>query len=164
MNQRDMFFKWLFYSLSALLGLLIQGLILNRLDLWAGIHPFLPPLLAITPAVLEGRQESCFFAVALGLLMDLLTPTVFPAFYTISFVLLALVTCQIAARIIVPGYLCALICSAVALLGTNLLHLLLLAVRGRSPMTAALAMAGRELVLTLPYSPLYFWLCGAFQV
>lgn len=158
MNQRDMFFKWLFYSLSALLGLLIQGFLLNRLGFWHGIHPFLPPLLAITPAVLENREESAFFAVTVGLLMDLLIPTSFPALYTVSFVLLALLTRHIANRIIVPGFFCALVCSALALLLTNLLHLLL--ATGTTPdFTAVLTMIGREMLLTLPFSPVYFWLC-----
>ena len=159
MNQRDMFFKWLFYSLATLLGLLIQALVLNRLDLWQGVHPFLPPILAICPAILEGREESTFFAVGLGLVLDLLIPTNFPAFYTISFVLLALLTKQIANRIIVPGFVCAFVCGALALVLTNLLRFVLVSAHGGADLTAVALLSLRELVLTLPLIPLYFWLC-----
>ena len=159
MNQRDMFFKWLFYSLAAILGILIQGLVLNRLNLWHGIHPFLPPLLAIAPAILEGREESTFFAVALGLVTDLLIPTNFPAFYTITFAVLALLTRQIADRVIVPGYICAFVCGGLGLILTNLLRLVLVSAHGGANVIDVAWLSLRELLLTLPFIPAYFWLC-----
>ncbi len=158
MNQRDMFFKWLFYSAAALLFLLLQGLVLDRLPLWQGIHPYLPPLIAIIPAVLESRQESTFFAIGVGMVMDLLTPTPFSAFYTLVFAAAALLTQQIAKRVIVPGYICALLCGALAQFLTHCGRFLLMGVYSRHVILAMLAMAGRELVLTLPWTFPCFWL------
>ena len=45
LNQRDMFFKWLYYAGATLLLVLVQSLVLNRICVW-GVHPFLPPLIA----------------------------------------------------------------------------------------------------------------------
>ena len=45
MNQRDMFFKWLYYAGAVLLLVLVQSLVLNRISVWA-VHPFLPPVIA----------------------------------------------------------------------------------------------------------------------
>ena len=35
MNQRDMFFKWLYYAGAVLLLVLVQSLVLNRISVWA---------------------------------------------------------------------------------------------------------------------------------
>ena len=34
MNQRDMFFKWLYYAGAVLLLVLVQSLVLNRISVW----------------------------------------------------------------------------------------------------------------------------------
>ena len=52
LNQRDMFFKWLYYAGATLLLVLVQSLVLNRICVW-GVHPFLPPLIAAITAMLE---------------------------------------------------------------------------------------------------------------
>ena len=51
LNQRDMFFKWLYYAGATLLLVLVQSLVLNRICVW-GVHPFLPPLIAAITAML----------------------------------------------------------------------------------------------------------------
>ena len=56
LNQRDMFFKWLYYAGATLLLVLVQSLVLNRICVW-GVHPFLPPLIAAITAMLEGPGE-----------------------------------------------------------------------------------------------------------
>ena len=37
LNQRDMFFKWLYYAGATLLLVLVQSLVLNRICAW-GVH------------------------------------------------------------------------------------------------------------------------------
>ena len=85
MNQRDMFFKWLYYAGAVLLLVLVQSLVLNRISVWA-VHPFLPPVIAGIMAMLEGPAEGAVFGGIFGLLCDLTMPGVIPCFYTLAFV------------------------------------------------------------------------------
>lgn len=158
MNQRDLFYKWLFYSAAALLFLLIQGLILNRLSLWGGVHPFLVPLLALMPSTLENRDESVLFAVIFGFFTDLLMPGPAPGFYTLVFLAIAILSGIIAGRLLMPGFLCACVCSAVGLVVCGLIYLLTALSHPAISLLDALGLIGREVVLTLPFSPAIFWL------
>ena len=56
MTQRDLFYKWLFYSLVGLFWVFLQQMVLNRLDIWNGVHPFVLPLLP-TIAAKIGRAH-----------------------------------------------------------------------------------------------------------
>ena len=89
MNQRDMFFKWLYYAGAVLLLVLVQSLVLNRISVWA-VHPFLPPVIAGIMAMLEGPAEGAVFGGIFGLLCDLTMPGVIPCFYTLAFLAAAL--------------------------------------------------------------------------
>ena len=156
MTQRDYFYKWLFYSLAALLWLAIQQLLLNSLDVWQGIHPFVLPILPAMVSILEDRQESAFFSIGAGLVCDLLMPGVIPCFYTLAFLCIALLSGLIAGRVIMPGFLCAGICAVAAMVLTDLLQILFLSSSLDFPAADALALTGRELLLSLPFSPLIF--------
>ena len=117
MNQRDMFFKWLYYAGAVLLLVLVQSLVLNRISVWA-VHPFLPPVIAGIMAMLEGPAE----------------------------------------RLLSQGFLCAVLCAALALVITDLLHTVLLTFRQGVELSAALSLTGRELAVTVVLSPLVYLL------
>lgn len=156
MTQRDLFYKWLFYSLLGLFWMALQQLLLNPLDIWNGTHPFILPMLPIMAAILESRQESAFFAIGAGLVCDLLIGSVVPCFYTLTFLSSVLLAGLIAGRIIVPGFLCAFVCSVMALVLTDLLLILLLTASADFSAADAFALLGRELLLSLPLYPLIF--------
>ena len=120
MNQRDMFFKWLYYAGAVLLLVLVQSLVLNRISVWA-VHPFLPPVIAGIMAMLEGPAEGAVFGGIFGLLCDLTMPGVIPCFYTLAFLAAALPAAMIAKRLLSQGFLCAVLCAALALVITDLL-------------------------------------------
>ena len=111
MNQRDMFFKWLYYAGAVLLLVLVQSLVLNRISVWA-VHPFLPPVIAGIMAMLEGPAEGAVFGGIFGLLCDLTMPGVIPCFYTLAFLAAALPAAMIAKRLLSQGFLCAVLCAA----------------------------------------------------
>ena len=121
MNQRDMFFKWLYYAGAVLLLVLVQSLVLNRISVWA-VHPFLPPVIAGIMAMLEGPAEGAVFGGIFGLLCDLTMPGVIPCFYTLAFLAAALPAAMIAKRLLSQGFLCAVLCAALPLVITDLLH------------------------------------------
>ena len=134
MNQRDMFFKWLYYAGAVLLLVLVQSLVLNRISVWA-VHPFLPPVIAGIMAMLEGPAEGAVFGGIFGLLCDLTMPGVIPCFYTLAFLAAAL-----------PAAI------------TDLLHTVLLTFRQGVELSAALSLTGRELAVTVVLSPLVYLL------
>ena len=156
MTQRDIFYKWLFYALAGVLWACLQQLVLNRLDFWGGVHPFVLPLVPVMAAILENRAESAFFAVGAGLFCDLLLPGVIPGFYTLAFLAAALLCGLIAGRVILPGFLCAFVCSVVSLVLTDLLLLVFLFPSTHFTAADAFSLMGRELLLSLPFAPLLF--------
>ncbi len=156
MTQRDIFYKWLFYALLGLAWLSVQQMVLNSLDFWGGVHPFVLPLIAVMVAILEKRHESAFFAFIAGLICDLLIPGAIPCFYALTFLLSALLSGLIAGRVIMPSYLCAFVCAIPSIALSNLLQgLFLLSSFGVSA-ADILWLSGRELLLTLPFTPLLF--------
>ena len=156
MTQRELFYKWLFYSLVGLFWVAVQQLLLNQLDFWGGVHPFVLPMLPTMASILEKRQESAFFAIGAGLFCDLLMPGVIPCFYTLVFLCSVLLSGLIAGRVIMPGFLCAFVCSVLNLVLTDVLLILFLTYSTDFSAAQALSLMGRELLLSLPFSPLIF--------
>ena len=156
MTQRDIFYKWLFYALLGLAWMAVQQMLLNSLDFWGGVHPFVLPLIPIMIAILEKRHESVFFALIAGLICDLLIPGAIPCFYALTFLLSALLSGLIAGRVIMPSHLCAFVCSIPCIALINLLQGLFLLPTSSVSTTDILWLSGRELLLTLPFTPLFF--------
>ena len=156
MTQRDILYKWLFYALLGLVWMSMQQMLLNSLDFWGGVHPFVLTLIPIMVAILEKRHESAFFALVAGLICDLLMPGVIPCFYALVFLLIALLSGLIASHIIMPGYLCAFICAIPGIALINLLQGIFLLPASTISTADILRLSGRELLLTLPFSPLFF--------
>jgi len=156
MSQRDLFYKWLFYSLAGLFWFSLQQFVFNSLDLWRGVHPFVLPMIPAMATLLERRQESAFFAIGAGLFCDLLIPASLPGFYSVTFFLTALLSALIAQRVIMQGFLCAFICSVAALVLGSLVHALFLSPSTPIPFAAVMALTGRELLLSIPLFPLVF--------
>ena len=156
MSRRDLTIKWAFFSVAALAFIALQQLLLNRLEVW-GIHPYLLPMLPVMAVILEGQKESAFFAVGLGFFCDLLSPAIIPCFYTIAFLACSLLAGIIAGRVIMPGFLCAVVCCVTAIVLTDLLLILPLASSATFSFAAALSLTGRELLLSLPFAPLLFF-------
>ncbi len=157
MKQGSLFYRWLFYGLAAVLGLVLQGLVLNRLRVW-GIHPFLPPVLTAVAAAQEDRQEGLCAAAVFGLVCDLTLSPIIPCFYILTFALTAFLAGLIAKQLIVPGFFCAMAASVAALLLNGAFHTLILTSRGAGNLAAAAAITGGELLLTLPLIPLVYLL------
>ena len=157
MSQRNALYRWIFYGLAAGLFLLFQNMLLTRLQLW-GIHPFLPPILAVMPAVWEDRQESLCAGAVFGLLCDLTIRPPIPCFYVLVFAAAAFLAGLISTRWIQPGFFCALTASLAALLLNGAFYALVFSVRGINDMAASASITGRELLLRLPLTPFVYLL------
>ena len=153
MTPRDLTIKWLFYSGAALICLVLQQL-LNPIQIW-GIHPFILPLVPVMPAMLEGQSESALFAVGCGVFCDLLFPAQIPCLYTLAFLAAALAAGQLAGRIIMPGFLCALLSGLIAFVCTDLLQILA-HTAGATRFSDAALLSGQELLLSVPFALLLY--------
>ena len=107
--RSELILRWSVYGAAGLLVCLVQGLILQRLDLW-GVMPFLYPALAAMVAVWEGAVPcGAVYALCLGAACDLALPGGIPCFYTIAFPLAAMLV-----GLLTRGWLSSNLLSALA--------------------------------------------------
>lgn len=157
MNRHDMLYKWAFYAVASLLFILLQSLVFNRLCLLQ-THPFVFPILTTVIAVLEPLPESFTYALVMGFLFDLTVPGVFPCFYTVTFLLIALLSTLIARKLIVPGFWCCMVCSALSIILCDIFNTLVLHYRHGTLYFDALRLMGRELLLSIILAPVVYLL------
>ena len=141
--------KWSLYAAAAVLCLLVQGALLQRVSVW-GVIPFLYPLLAAIPATWEAPASGTAFALCMGVVCDLLLPDTVPCLYTLAFPLSGLCAGLLAQSVLPAGYLCSLVSTAAAFLLTDGLRCLLLWAGGESVWPAGAWLAVRELCVTAP--------------
>ncbi len=147
--RNETLFKWLLYTLGALLWVLVQTALLQRVTLW-GVIPFCYPLIAAIPATYEGPSAAMVFALCVGVFCDLLLPAPLPCFYTLIFPAVGLCACLIARNLLPAGFLCSLAASAAAFFLTDLFQCLLLWGRGKAAWGAGAWVLCREFLLTAP--------------
>lgn len=147
--RNETIFKWSLYAAAAILCLLVQGGLLQRLVFW-GVIPFLYPLLAAIPATYEGPLAGSIFALAVGLVCDLLLPGPIPCLYTLVFPLVGLCAGLLSKSWLPAGFLCSLVSAAAAFLLTDGFRCLLLWMRGAAAWRAGALLALREFCVTAP--------------
>lgn len=149
--RNEIIFKWTLYSLAALVCLLFQGAVLQRITLW-GVMPFLCPLLAAIPATWERPSSGTVFAIAVGIVCDLSLPAPIPCFYTLVFPLAGLLSSLLSHSLLRPGHLCSLACAAIAFALTDLFACFVLWSRGKAAWESGAFLALREFCVTLPWA------------
>jgi cell shape-determining protein MreD len=159
MSKNDLIHKWIWYAVVTLGCLLVQSMICNHISLW-GVHPVLLPFLIGVLAAYEHRASGLLFALIVGVLSDLTTTAIIPCYYTVAFVLAALLAITVARNLITPGFWCALASAAASLLACDLFYTVILIYRSAATFTGALSLIGREMLISLPFAFLLCWLCG----
>lgn len=154
MTRRAVVQKWILYSLCALALVLVQSLLLVRVQVW-GVHPFLLPAIAVIPVTLERDEGALLFSVFFGLACDLLTPVAgLPCFYALAFLVSGGLAWLLSGRVVAAGLVCSLAAAASALVVCGVLHLAVLAGSQSVDVTAAAVLAGKEAALSLPLTVL----------
>ena len=148
---------WVLYALAGLACTVVQAAVLQRFTLW-GVIPFLYPLIAALPATFEGPAAGTVYALAAGVLCDLLLPSPIPCFYTLIFPLVGLSAGLLSQSLIPAGYLCSAAASLPAYLLTGVFHCIVLWATGHAAWTAGLSVTLRELCVSLPWSLPMAWL------
>ena len=149
--------KWVLYALAGLACTVVQAAVLQRFTLW-GVIPFLYPLIAALPATFEGPAAGTVYALAAGVLCDLLLPSHIPCFYTLIFPLVGLSAGLLSQSLIPAGYLCSAAASLPAYLLTGVFHCIVLWATGHAAWTAGLSVTLRELCVSLLWSLPMTWL------
>lgn len=157
MPKRYIVFKWVVYALATLLLLQVQTWVLDYVTVW-GVTAYLAPMLVGVVASYEGSLAGPLFALVLGILFDLGTPSPAAAFFTFTFTAAALAAALMAEHLFSPGFLCSLASTTMCYLITALGRLLLL---GREAWETGAYLALREFLVTLPLLlavfPVYRW-------
>lgn len=148
--RNETIFKWSLYAAATLLCLVVQGGLLQRLVFW-GVIPFLYPLLAAIPATYEGPLAGTIFALAVGVVCDLLLPGPVPCLYTLIFPLAGLCAGLLSQSWLPAGFLCSLVSAAAAFLLTDGFRCLLLWMRGSAAWRAGALLTLREFCVAAPF-------------
>ena len=154
-TRSEIIFQWSVYSAVSLLVLLAQKFLLPELRLF-GVALFLPPMIAAMLSAFEPGAEGMLFSLFFGVLCDWALIGPVPCFYTVTFVLAAILAALISARLLSGQLLCSIAVSLAAYLIGALLRWVLMAEDGVSLITVLLY-GGKELLLALPFVvPLHF--------
>ena len=155
MQRRDYIIKWLLYVLVALLFVLVQVFVLVRIRVW-GVHPFVFPAIVAVLAALESPHESAIFALAFGVVLDLTVPGVIPCFYTVSFIVIFIVSRLLSTRVLSWPFFCCMLCGVLSMVCCSGLSTLFLQAKVDFTPLSALMLLGKELLLTAPLMPLVY--------
>ncbi len=142
-------FKWVLYTAAVFVLSCLQYLVFNRVRIM-GTTPFLYPALAALVPMFEGKRQGPVFSLLLGLVCDLLLPGPFPGFFCIDFTLVALLSAAVGEGLIAPGFFAGIVVSAMGLILTGVLRVLLHVLSGGGFAALMCQTALYETILTLP--------------
>ena len=151
MTRKKLIFYWALYGFTALLFLLLQSVLLNRLSILHGIHPILLPLLVGLTAIYTPRGGSAVFAFFFGFLCDMLFVGAIPCFYLLTFTICAIAAGLLSHRFITPGFFCSFLMGGLSLLITDLLQMFFLTFQTEVPFLIGITVLLAELLLSLPF-------------
>ena len=147
--RNETIMKWILYALAAGLCLFVQAAFLQHITLW-GVIPFVYPLLAVIPATYEDTTFGTVFALAAGILCDLLLPDMFPCLYTLIFPLAAFCASAISRGLLRAGFLCSLISTAISFFLLDIFRCFLLLPNEKNIWVVGFSVMTREFLLSAP--------------
>lgn len=141
--------KWTVYALATLALFALQHLILNHITI-LGVTPFLYPMIPAIVASYEGLHRGSIFALAVGVVCDLLIFGPFDGFFTVIFALIGILSALISENLFSPGWLCGLVVSLLGLGLTLAARLTLFLLAGEFRPLLMLPQALIECAISLP--------------
>ena len=153
MTGRDLFQKWLTYSLLLLPILFLERLVFPHIPLFP-VLPVLLPFAAVMIGMLEGTEAGVSFGLFVGLLCDI---CYYHGASLVFFVpLLGLYAGILSRHGLHQSLWGALFCFATSLMLIDITRILPLLLSGKASLAALLRVAGPELLLSLLFSPLVY--------
>lgn len=154
MTREAFFFKWFWYAMAALPVWLLEDLVFSHFSI-LGVSPLLLPLTVMAVAVLEGPRAGAGFGLFIGLWWAGVLPGSHSALLFFS-AFTGLISGLIAQYHLKQSCLGCLFCSVLSLGLFEAVHVLPLLIRGAAPLTALLAIALPELLVSLLFvAPVY---------
>lgn len=141
--------KWTVYALATLALFALQHLVLNHISV-LDVTPFLYPILPALVASYEGLRRGSIFALAVGVVCDLLIFGPFDGFFTIMFSLIGIFSALISKNLFSPGWLCGLVVSLMGLGMTVAGRLVLFLLAGQLRPLLMVPQALIECAISLP--------------
>lgn len=156
MTTRDFCIKWLVFGLALLPVWLAEAFVFSRYPIF-GIKPMLLPLAAVAVATLEGPSGGAGFGLAVGVLFDAYQGAL-PGVLTLILAGMGLCSGLLCRYFLRQNLVGCFLCSAMTLAVIDALRVLArLLGRVASP-SLLLALAGKEILLSLCFVPLVFLL------
>ena len=150
MTRRLLTIRWSFYGMTTLLVLLLQSQVLGRISVW-GVCPVVIGCLAAVAATREPITHAVIYAIVLGAVSDTLFVAALPCFYVLLCAVSAVVASVISRRVVMPGFLCSVLCCVAALLFSGALNGIAMA-HGGAPAGVVVALLLREMLVSLPFA------------
>lgn len=156
MTRRDQIYKWIIYALGLLPIWLLDCYFLSRYPV-EGTTPMLLPLTVAAVATLEGQMAGGIFGMAVGFLWETTYPQGFGAMIFVL-TLFGYYGGKGVQYVLKKGFFGYFISSTAILLGVETLIVLSWLVTGKANQVELIPLAGKQMVLTLLYSPLVYWI------
>ncbi|MBQ3549090.1 MAG: hypothetical protein IJA33_04355 [Oscillospiraceae bacterium] len=150
MTRRLLTIRWSFYGLATVLILVLQSQVLGRISIW-GVCPIVLTCLGAVGATREPLPHAVIYAIVLGTVSDTLFAAALPCFYVLLCVASAALSGLVARRVVVPGFLCSVLCCAVALLLSGGVSAVVMLHSG-APAGTATGLLLREVLISLPFA------------
>lgn len=154
MTRENFMKKWLFYALGLLPIWMLDCYFLSRYPVY-GTTPILLPLAVAAVATMEGQLPGGVFGMWVGFLWA----TTYPTDYALMIFLLTLFGYLAGTGVqyvLKKGFFGFFICSLSILLGVELCLALGHLLKGRANEVEVVTLAGKQIALTLLYSPLVY--------
>ena len=159
MTTRDSIHKWLIYALALLPIWILDGMILPRYPLM-GVTPMLLPAAVAAVAVLEGGFAGPGFGLAVGLLWELAYPGGF-GLLVVAMALAGMTIGIVSQYALRQGLPACLLCTGCILAGIDGLRMLKGLITNSAGVTAMLQVAVPEVLLSLAWTPVVWFLFHA---
>lgn len=156
--RNETIFKWTLYAMATALCFLAQLFVLQRMTI-LGVIPFIYPVIPAVLATYEKAVSGTVFALAVGVVCDLILPGPIPCFYTLVFPVAGLCAALLSKGLLTAGFVCSLAATATAFTLTGVFHCVLLWIQGKAAWSAGASVCAREFlvsaVLILPVMLLF---------
>lgn len=156
MTRQDYMIKWTVYSLALLPILCLECYVLNRFPVF-GVTPLLLPLVPVIVAVFEGPLAGAGFGLAVGILADSIYPG-FAGGMIIGLTFIGMGAGLLSRYVLHQNFLGCLICSFLALATLDIPRVLFHLISGDAALSVLLSVAIREILWSLVFTPLLFFL------
>lgn len=156
MTRRDLIYKWFVYSLGLLPLWILDCYVLSRYPVY-GTTPILLPLTVAAVATMEGQMPGGIFGMWVGFVWETCYPQGVGAMIFVL-TLLGYLAGTGVQYVLKKGFFGFFICSLAILLAVESILVFSWTASGKASHLHLIPLAGKQLLLSMLYSPLVYWI------